>query len=414
VVARHASSLPEGATLDRGERVTVLRWLLACLCALLLLATDSAPEPAVATVLPPGRVGTSADYQGFINGRFLILNMHGGLSHSSIEPVQENVRYANWMNAGAIRVFATDSSQTSTSDGEVVGNRIGDLAPMLRAFDVKLIVALVNNHQEVPGEPKESIGWKDGYWQHLLPFFGTNWRGPYLDFSRRLISTVVNRGAADVILAWEYGNELHTPDDPPVVLRFFRQMTDEIRRIDPNTPIWSGTMGAHHLDQTLDLSAPIEVAHELYCTGPAQAYTLHTYDWIDDRNGGDMPIDWDLNYVVNQPCPNGRRLPVVVEELGTSRELPGHYSADDEEGRIQQEIHQIRMVLSYDQVVGIGAWSSESPLTPIRRHDNRRGLTSYGPNRDGSGSCYPPVAGSSPPGARCRLETILRNLPARP
>ena len=127
-----------------------------------------------------------------------------------------------------------------------------------------------------------------------------------------------------------------------------------------------------------------------------------------------MPIDWDLNYVVNQPCANGRRLPVVVEELGTSRELPGVYGPDDEQARLQQEIRQIRMVLGYDQVVGIGSWSSESPLTPNRRHDNRRGLTSYGPGRAGNGSCYPPVASSESAGARCQLETILRSLPARP
>jgi hypothetical protein len=394
--------------------VSVFRLLIAGVCALLLLVGDGAPEPAAATLLPPKNVGSAADYQGFINGRFLILNMHGAISHSSLDPIQEDVRYASWMNAGAIRIFATDSTLTSTADGEVIGNRIADIAPTLRSYDIKLIVALVNNHQEVPGEDRSSIGWKDGYWQHLMPFFTSNWRGPYLDFSRRLIATVVNRGAKDVILAWEYGNELHTPDDPPVVLTFFRQMTDEIRRIDPDTPIWPGTMGAHHLDQTYDLSANIEAATDLYCNMPVQAYTLHTYDWIDATNGGDMPIDWDLNYVVNRPCPNGRRLPVVVEELGTSRELPGHYGADEEDLRLEQEIHQIRMVLSYDQVVGIGSWSSESPLTPIRRHDNRRGLTSYGPGRAGGGSCYPPVAANEPPGARCRLETILRNLPARP
>ena len=73
--------------------------------------------------LPPSRIGTSADYQGFINGRFLILNMHGGMLHRSIDPVYENLRYAAWMNAGAIRMFATDSTQnrgsyTSIAEGK--------------------------------------------------------------------------------------------------------------------------------------------------------------------------------------------------------------------------------------------------------------------------------------------------------
>lgn len=390
--------------------MTTLRWIAPLLCALSALLVLRPPEQAEATPIPPGHLGTAADYRGFINGRFLILNMHGGLLHPSIEYSEENVRYAAWMNAGAIRVFATDSSQQSSLDGEEIGERIADLAPTLRAHDIKLIVALVNNHQEVAGENKLSVGWKDGYWQHLLPFFQDTWRGPYLDFSRRLISTVVNRGARDVILAWEYGNELNTQDDPPLILTFMSQMHEEIRRIDPDTPIWPGTMGAHHLDRRYTY----EVARRLYCEGPIDAYTLHAYDWVDPDRWGDMPIHIDLNQVVNRPCPNGRRLPVVVEELGTSRELPGRYSADDEQARLDLEIRQIRTFLAYEQVVGIGAWSAESPLTPDRRHDNRRGLTSYGPKRDGTGSCYPAVAQSTTPGARCRLETVLRNLPARP
>jgi hypothetical protein len=389
--------------------VRLLRWIAPLAAAIVVLAAGPQPVPAEAMPMPPSRIGNSADYQGFINGRFLILNMHGGFLHRSIDPVQENIKYAAWMNAGAIRIFATDSSQSSASDAEWLGNRIADVAPALRGNDLKLIVALVNNHEEVPGEPSSSVGWKDGYWQHLLPFFQGNWKGPYLDFSRRLISTVVNRGARDVILAWEYGNELNTQDNPPLVLDFMEQMHAEIRRIDAVTPIWPGTMGSHHLTPAYDYS----LARELYCNGPIDAYTLHTYDWIDSNRPGDMPIDRDLNYVISYPCPNGRRLPVVVEELGTSRELPGYYSADDESARIAQEIHQIQMVLGYDQVVGIGSWSSESPLTPITRHDSRRGLTSYGPRRDGEGSCYP-AAGGEFGGARCRLETILRNLPAPP
>lgn len=388
----------------------VLRWTVPLLLALIVLTLGGPSAPAEAMPFPPSRLGTAADYQGYINGRFLILNMHGGFMHSSIDPVQENIRYAAWMNAGAIRIFATDSSQRSVSDAAWLGNRIADVAPTLRAYDVKVIVALVNNHQEVPGEPKNSVGWKDGYWQHLLPFFTGNWRGPYLDFSRSLISTVVNRGARDVILAWEYGNELNTQDDPPVVLSFMEQMHEEIRRVDPVTPIWPGTMGSHHLTPAWEYS----LARRLYCDGPIDAYTLHTYDWIDAYHPGDMPIDQDLNYVINTPCASGRRLPVVVEELGTSRELPGVYGADDENARLNLEANQMRMVLGYDQVVGIGSWSSESPLTPVTRHDNRRGLTSYGPNRNGDGSCYPSVAQSSPPGARCRLETMLRNLPTPP
>jgi hypothetical protein len=155
------------------------------------------------------------------------------------------------------------------------------------------------------------------------------------------------------------------------------------------------------------------MGRRLYCEAPIDAYTLHGYDWLDPDRWGDMPIHWDLNYVINRPCPNGRRLPVIVEELGTSRQLFNVWGADDEERRFQQELHQLRMVLRHDDVVGVGSWSSESPLTPPRRHDDRRGLTSFGPGRDGHGSCYPP-ASSMTPGYRCRLEQVLRNLPTMP
>ena len=138
--------------------MTVLRWTVPLMLAVLVLSLGGSAAPAEAMPFPPSRIGTSADYQGFINGRFLILNMHGGFLHPSLDPVQENIRYAAWMNAGAIRIFATDSTQRSVNDGTWVGNRIADVAPTLRANDVKLIVALVNNHQEVPGRAEEQCG----------------------------------------------------------------------------------------------------------------------------------------------------------------------------------------------------------------------------------------------------------------
>ena len=113
--------------------MSVLRWTAPLIAALLVLTVSGPSAPAEAMPLPPSRIGTSADYQGFINGRFLILNMHGGILHRSIDPVQENIRYAAWMNAGAIRVFATDSTQSSSADGDWVGNRIADIAPALRS-----------------------------------------------------------------------------------------------------------------------------------------------------------------------------------------------------------------------------------------------------------------------------------------
>jgi hypothetical protein len=347
---------------------------------------------------------------GYLNGRFVILNIHGALFHQHVKNIHENIAYASWLNAGVIRVFATDAGEFVEWDGSRVGERIADIAPALRAWNVKLIVALVNNHKPVPGEKPESAGWMDNYYQLLLPFYVDNWRGAYLRHLRQVIQTVRDRGAQDVVWAWELGNELHTPRQPKAVLPFINAAAAEVRRLDPGARILAGTMGANHLEPGVRDS---RIARALYCHGPISAYTLHTYDWLTADRWGDMPIHWDFEHIVDRPCANGRRLPVVVEELGTSRQLSGVYSADQEDKRLAQEINQIRMVLRYEGVVGIGVWAAESPLVTDRsRFDTRRGLTSYGSDNLGGGSCY--RAPSAQPAARCQLERILQALPRVP
>ena len=88
-------------------------------------------------------------------------------------------------------------------------------------------------------------------------------------------------------------------------------------------------------------AAQFAIARWLYCQAPVDAYTLHAYDWVSRQRPGDMPIDWDLDNILPQPCDGGRKLPVIVEELGTSRALSGLYTADDEASRLQQEQRQI-------------------------------------------------------------------------
>ncbi|MBM2810424.1 MAG: hypothetical protein HW416_1183 [Chloroflexi bacterium] len=345
-----------------------------------------------------------------LNGRFLMLNMHGALFHENERDFRENVAYAQWMGAGVIRVFATDANTNKRWSGRRVGNQIADMAPIFRSGNVKLIVALVNNHQPVPGEDPSSSGWADGYYQLLLPFFTTNWRGAYLAFTRDLIATVRDRGALDVIYAWELGNELHTPNEPDAIRPFIVGAVEEIRRLDPITPILPGTMGTNHLDPW---NVQSSVARWLYCDAPIDAYTLHAYDWVSRERQGDMPVEWDLDYATAAPCPNGRRLPVIVEEMGSSVDLPGLYAANETNRRLEQELRQIRFVLQYPQVQGVGFWSGESPRVNRAYYDSRRGLTSYGPMPLGGGSCYDPTP-LSQPGVRCRIEQMLRDLPSLP
>lgn len=386
--------------------------------------TPTQPPTATPTITPTATpadsfqaiVGAAADSPvlpsriSSLNGHFLMLNMHGMLFHDNLSDINEDISYARWMNAGVIRTFATDNNSGKSWDGVTVGNRIADIAPALRANGVKLIVSLVNNHKPVPGEKPESFGWMDGYYQLLLPFYTTNWRGAYLSFVQGLISTVRARGAGDVIFAWELGNELHTPRDPEAIVPFIQAASGEVRKLDPNTPILPGTMGAWHLDPWVPTSP---IARWLYCDAPVDAYTLHAYDWVNWDRQGDMPISFDFDNII-KPCSSGRQLPVIVEELGTSRQLAGVYSATQEDKRLAQEKNQLRFVLNYPSVIGVGAWSAESPKVVQKTFfDNVRGLTSYGTNALGGGSCYDPSPMSAP-GVRCQLEQALRNLPTPP
>ena len=387
---------------------------LALLVSALLAAAAMAPvataveTPAPAAVdapPPPPAFASRISVNDPLNGGYLIANMHGMLFHPDVNDISEDLAYARWLGAGVVRVFAVDSSGTHPWSGSQVGKRISDIAPMLRAAHLRVIVALVNNHQAVPGEISTSAGWMDNYMQLLLPFYTGNWRGAYRQFVHDLISTVESNNAQDVIFAWELGNELHTPAQPDALIPFITQDAADVRALDPISPILPGTMGANHVEPGHPNSA---IARWLYCDAPVDAYTLHAYDWVSRQRPGDMPVDWDLDNILSQPCPNGRALPVIVEELGTSRALAGMYTADDEKDRLAQEQRQIEFVRHFSAVVGFGVWNAESPRLVDRTFvDVRRGLTSYGSLGIGGGSCYDPTPDALP-GARCQYEQMLR------
>ncbi|MBV9327577.1 MAG: hypothetical protein JO352_27865 [Chloroflexi bacterium] len=381
--------------------------LVGAAVALALLAPLASADPLTGAVDTPPSPASASRISAAdpLNGGFLVLNMHGMLFHPDTTDIGEDLNYARWLGGGIVRVFATDSSGSHAWDGARVGARIAEIAPMLRAAHLRLIVALVNNHAAVPGESPGSVGWMDNYVQLLLPFYTTNWRGAYYTFVHDLISTVEISNDQDVIYAWELGNELHTPRQPDALIPFISQDAAYVRQLDPVTPIFPGTMGANHVEPGNPSSS---IARWLYCEAPVDAYTLHAYDWVSRQRPGDMPIDWDLDNIVSQPCDNGRRLPVIVEELGTSRALPGVYTADDEAGRLQQEQRQIAFVRGNPQVIGWGVWNAESPRLVDRTFvDTRRGLTSYGSSQQGGGSCYDPRPDPAP-GVRCQLEQVLR------
>ena len=385
---------------SRWRGVTVAAVALSLVALLAPIAAHADPSTNTALAVP-SRISTADP----LNGGFLLLNMYGMLFHPDTSDIAEDLRYARWLGGGVVRVFATDSNGGHQWDGTRVGTRIAEIAPLLRANHLRLIVAFVNNHKAVPGEAPGSTGWMDNYMQLLLPFYTDTWRGAYLQFVKDLVSTVEWYNAQDVVYAWELGNELHTPRQPDALIPFIIQAAAEVRALDPVTPILPGTMGANHVEPGNPNSS---IARWLYCDAPVDAYTLHAYDWVSRQRPGDMPIDWDLDNIVSQPCPNGRTLPVVVEELGTSRALPGMYAATDEAARLQQEQRQIDFVRQFPQVIGFGVWNAESPRLVDRTFvDIRRGLTSYGASGNGGGSCYDPAPDPAP-GVRCQLEQTLR------
>jgi hypothetical protein len=390
----------------RSSRLTALAsFAAAALLALWVLIPAAQADGISSTDISSAALASRISARDPLNGGFLLVNMHGMLFHPDTNDIQEDLAYARWLGAGVVRVFATDSSGGHNWDGTQVGMRIAQVAPMLRDANLRLIVAMVNNHQAVPGEAAGSEGWMDGYMQLLLPFYTTTWRSAYQQFVHDLLSTVQSHDAQDVIFAWELGNELHTPRQPEALIPFITQAAAQVRALDPSTPILPGTMGANHVEPGNHQSP---IARWLYCEAPVDGYTLHAYDWVGRQRPGDMPIDWDLDNIVSQSCPNGRSLPVIVEELGTSRALPGVYAAQDEPTRLQQELRQIQFVRHFPQVVGFGVWNGESPRLVDRTFvDNRRGLTSYGSTALGGGSCYDPTPDAMP-GARCQLEQALR------
>ena len=79
----------------------------------------TSPELLPASDLPP----PGQREIGYVNGRFLILNMHGALFTNSVRHFQENVDYAAWMNAGVIRVFGTDAGELVDGIAGIFDNR---------------------------------------------------------------------------------------------------------------------------------------------------------------------------------------------------------------------------------------------------------------------------------------------------
>jgi endo-1,4-beta-mannosidase len=354
---------------------------------------------------------TKPDYK-FLNGGCLIANHHEFLFTTHL--LWEQLEYYKIMGAKVIRAMATDANHLIPRqlNGFEVGARITLLAPALRLNDIKLIIAFTNNHCPVPGDEKYAgntpqVGDPTKvYYEILEPWYEGGYKENYLPFVKALITTVHRFGAQDVIFAWEPGNELHTPLNPEKFLSFYREATAFIKDLDPETILASGTMGMNHIDPGNPSS---EVAEAVYELEESDIITLHSYDFLLERDGstgehdrpvsaGDMPIDWDFELFKTMNLDK----PVVMEEIGTSRILAPRWHNPDEPTRLAYEAGLIDYALR-NGAVGWGPWSLTTQAERIG--DGWRGPCSY------PGMSLYETGGQPTDSPRARIEECYRSLP---
>ena len=351
-----------------------------------------------------------------LNGGCLLANHHEFLF--TTELFWEQLAYYGIMNARVIRAMATDANrllQGRPLTGAEVGARIALFAPALRLAGLKLLLAFTNNHCPVPGDDKYAgtraqVGDPSRtYYEILEPWFEGGYEENYLPFVQDVITTVQRLGAQDVIFAWEPGNELHTPLNPEKLLNFYREVTSFIKALDPDTLIASGTMGVNHVDPGQPDSS---VAREIYQLKGFDIITLHTYDFILERDmwtgkcdrpvsPGDMPIDWDFQLLKDLDL----NKPVVIEEIGTTKNLPPYWQNPDQ---VERLVYEARLI-DYTVVNGAVGWGPWSLTTQGERiGDGHRGPCSY------SGISLWETGGQPTDSPRTRIEECYRNLPRPP
>lgn len=340
----------------------------------------------------------------FLNGGCLLLNHHELLFLPDLGIIGRDIGYCSFLGAGVIRVFATDSNFGFEWTGEKVGRRIGEIAPLLRAYGVKLIVALVNNHRPVPGEEKEAFGFFDGYDQLTQAFYEGIWKNSYKRYVLEIIQTVKNLRCSDVIFAWEPVNEGHTPKKPEVFLKFFREITGFILSLDGRTLVGPGTMGIHHLDPWQP-NSKVGLEFYSYLKTIGSFITLHAYDLVVDEEGkvvesGDMPVHWDFELLARNPRIN---IPVIVEEIGTSRKNR-FWGEGQQNLRYQYEVRAVEYFLQHG-AVGFGPWSG---CVDTKWGDSWRGISSFGSGED---SIFLNWQSQS---LRANLEKVYMGLPRLP
>ncbi len=358
---------------------------------------------------------TTPEYK-VLNGGCLIANHHEFLFTTELFWAQ--LAYYGVMNARVIRAMATDANRLLPGrplTGAEVGARIALFAPALRLAGLKLLLAFTNNHCPIPGDDKYAgtraqVGDPSRtYYEILEPWFEGGYEENYLPFVEEVITTVQRLGAQDVIFAWEPGNELHTPLHPEKLLNFYREATSFIKALDPDTMIASGTMGINHIDPGQPDSS---VAREIYQLKGFDIITLHTYDFILERDmwtgncdrpvsPGDMPIDWDLQLLKDLDL----NKPTVIEEIGTTKTLPPYWQNRDQVERLVYEARLIDYTL-VNGAVGWGPWSLTTQGERIG--DGNRGPCSY------PGISLWETGGQPTDSPRTRIEECYRDLPRPP
>jgi hypothetical protein len=240
-----------------------------------------------------------------------------GTQPGQIRQTLERIRE---LNGSIVRVYVGNSRM----EPEAAAGQLQALLEQASQFDVQVIASLLDLYY-----PKKEDSWftplsrkaytvdLDEHLDCLGPaFFAGEYVDSYLPFVRAVVEANKEHKS---LFAWEPGNELTTGsrDD---FLKFMKDTTELIHKLDPHTPISAGVLTATHaLNQTDG------AAQDLYEATPRIHFaTAHYYlmneDGPDRRAEGRRDAEWALAH--------GRS--VIVEEFGPTQKPENAKALRDE------------------------------------------------------------------------------------
>lgn len=233
---------------------------------------------------------------------------------STVAQRTEVLAEAQAVGSRVIRIFL---AYFTLSDAELV-SRLRIVLDNAVTYQQRVIVCFTDHFESVklqhwsffqdPPEYRTYL-YIDKHWNKVLnpDFYARLYRGPFLDYVRKVVTAFKNHPA---VFAWELTNEGSNYPDHEGFINFCNDMVKEIRAIDPNHMITAGIV-----------SIPvIQFKNEAGNDKPARFYenldfvTIHDYDTI---SVADLDLARRLNkpLVIEEAGRNGRRAEFFRENM---------------------------------------------------------------------------------------------------